>query len=125
MCVYSMVMDHYSDRFNRQWPGFGEGNPWRMPAPVNPMIPSPPIDREAREAQKDAQKDWILQLQKLGKPPKPSPEVEALRELIKEFREALAAAKLVDVLTDQPDCEDPVKAKLEDRVKALEKHLGL
>jgi hypothetical protein len=118
MCVYSMVMDHYKDRFERQWPGFGEGNPWRMPAPINPMIPSPPIDRDAQAKQWQAEMDRLLK-------PKPSPEIEALRELIKEFREALAAAKLVDVLTDQPDCEDPVKAKLEDRVKALEKHLGL
>jgi hypothetical protein len=123
MCVVSMVMDHYKDRFDRQWPWgdtrTGDGiptpmptNPWRMPAPINPMIPQEDFKRQI-ERLREAQK------------PQPSPEVEALRELIKEFREALAAAKLVDVLTDQPDCEDPVKAKLEDRVKALEKHLGL
>jgi hypothetical protein len=106
MCVYSMVMDHYKDRFA----------PWdtwtNPPIPYRPQVsPQPPEDFKE-------QLDRLLN-------PKPSPEVEALRELIKEFREALAAAKLVDVLTDQPDCEDPVKAKLEDRVKALEKHLGL
>lgn len=46
-----------------------------------------------------------------------------LRQLIAEFREAVAAAKVVDRLTDQPDCEDPAKASLEDRVARLERLL--
>lgn len=48
---------------------------------------------------------------------------EELRQLIREFREAVAAAKTVDALTNQPDCEDPEKAKLEERVAVLEAEL--
>lgn len=55
-------------------------------------------------------------------PPAPA-EVQELRTLIAEFREAIAAAKRVDELTQQPDCEDPDKAALETRVAALEKRL--
>ncbi len=43
-----------------------------------------------------------------------------LRNLISEFREAVAAAKVVDRLTNQPDCEDPEKVKLVARVAELE-----
>lgn len=53
--------------------------------------------------------------------PTESSEVAELRQLIKEFREALEAAKKVDLLTGQPDCEDPKKKTLEERVAALEK----
>lgn len=55
--------------------------------------------------------------------PLPSPEIEQLRALIAEFKEALAAAKTVDRLTGQPDCEDPEKAKLEARVWELEQRI--
>lgn len=56
--------------------------------------------------------------------PAPSPpETQELRQLIEEFRQAVAAARLVDRLTKQPDCEDPTKAKLEERVAALESQL--
>ena len=51
------------------------------------------------------------------------PDLTELKQLIKEFREAIAAAKKVDKLTGQPDCEDPAKAKLEERVVALEKEI--
>lgn len=46
-----------------------------------------------------------------------------LRELIDSFKEALEAAKKFDRLTNQPDCEDPDKAKLLDRVVELERRL--
>ncbi len=49
-----------------------------------------------------------------------SPMVEEMRKLIAEFREAVAAARKVDVLTKQPDCEDPEKARLTERVAQLE-----
>ncbi len=100
MCVVSMVMDHYNDRFN---PWFDQP---QQPYRGWPGIPGPPVNPTPFD-----QEDFNKQLQRIvdqNKPPKPSPEVEALRELIKEFREALKAAKLVDVLTDQPDCEDTV-----------------
>jgi hypothetical protein len=50
-------------------------------------------------------------------------EVAELRQLIKDFREAVEAAKRIDALTNQPDCVDPEKAKLEERVAALERRL--
>jgi hypothetical protein len=49
---------------------------------------------------------------------------DELRQLIAEFRQAVAAAKVVDKLTGQPDCEDPVKATLEERVRRLEELIG-
>lgn len=53
----------------------------------------------------------------------PVAEIEELRKLIREFREALTAAKRVDELTNQPDCVDPKKATLEERVAELERRL--
>lgn len=53
----------------------------------------------------------------------PVSELDEIRKLIKEFREAVAAARRVDVLTKQPDCEDPKKAALEKRVDELERQL--
>jgi hypothetical protein len=50
-------------------------------------------------------------------------EVAALRLLVKDFNAAVKAAIAVDKLTKQPDCEDPEKAKLVDRVKLLELRL--
>lgn len=54
----------------------------------------------------------------------PQEEISELRRLILEFREAVEAARKVDVLTKQPDCEDPVKAALEQRVADLERRLN-
>lgn len=51
-------------------------------------------------------------------------EIESLRALIADFRQAVAAAKIVDKLTDQPDCEDPEKKKLENRVAWLEEQVA-
>lgn len=48
---------------------------------------------------------------------------EKLRELIESFRQAVKAAETFDRLTGQPDCVDPEKAKLEERVAELEKRL--
>lgn len=53
----------------------------------------------------------------------PWEEIFALRQLISDFREAVEAAKKVDVLTKQPDCVDPQKSKLEIRVAELERRL--
>lgn len=51
-------------------------------------------------------------------------ETETLQELLDHFHEATKAAKKVDELTKQPDCADPEKKKLEDRVAILEKELA-
>lgn len=55
----------------------------------------------------------------------PSVDLVALRRLIDEFNAAVAAAKTVDKLTGQPDCEDPEKIKLVERVAELEIRLAL
>lgn len=47
-----------------------------------------------------------------------------LGALIKEFRELIEAAKRIDEVTKQPDCVDPEKAKLQERVAELEKLLA-
>lgn len=95
MCVVSMVMDDFNKRFY----------PWIQTIPsqpigvqpfpaVNPFVAITPI------------------------------ELSEIRQLIREFREAVAAAKTVDRLTKQPDCEDPEKAKLLERVATLEARLS-
>lgn len=45
-------------------------------------------------------------------------------KLVREFREAIQAAKRVDDLTGQPDCVDPEKAKLTERVAELERKIA-
>lgn len=39
------------------------------------------------------------------------------KETLNQFQRALNAAKVVDELTDQPDCEDPKKAEFFKRVE--------
>ena len=53
----------------------------------------------------------------------PTVDVEKLEKLIKDFNEAIFAAARLDVLTKQPDCVDPEKAMLQERVAELEKQL--
>lgn len=109
MCIVSMVHDHYGDRFI---PWFDPNRlPWRDPFPgANPFSPlrkggqkvptARPISEEIAE------------------------ELQALRQLIAEYREAITKAKRLDELTKQPDCEDPKKATLEERVTDLEQRLA-
>lgn len=47
-----------------------------------------------------------------------------LEKLIEAFRQALAAAKVADEVTKQPDCADPEKATLIERVRELERRLA-
>jgi hypothetical protein len=47
-----------------------------------------------------------------------------LRRLLDRFQEALELAKRLDALLDQPDCVDPEKATLEERVARLEELLA-
>src|SRR5690242_16295965 len=103
MCVMSMVMDHYGPRFP---------DPFEAPFPFPPGFLDPstigPIDLKPIEP---VESTPIADL--LGS----AAAIAELRALIREFREAVAAAKTVDVLTKQPDCEDPEKAKLLERVE--------
>lgn len=48
-------------------------------------------------------------------------EIASLQKIIKEFKEAVKAAKTLDKLMKQADCVDPEKVKLEKRVARLEK----
>lgn len=58
-------------------------------------------------------------------PPNPEPaDAQKVVDAIAGLREALKAAKIVDDLTGQPDCVDPEKAKLMDRIAELEKALA-
>jgi hypothetical protein len=50
---------------------------------------------------------------------------ELLKELIETFKAAKAAAERADEITGQPDCVDPEKAELLDRVAELERRLEL
>lgn len=103
MCIVSMMHDHYRDRFI---PWFDPDRmPWTDPFPgraeqfprvrkcVLPPSRVKPLSEEIAE------------------------ELAALRPLIAEYKEALAKAKRLDELTQQPDCADPEKAKLEDMRK--------
>ena len=49
--------------------------------------------------------------------------IDELYELLGSFRQAVEAAETFDRLTGQPDCVDPEKATLEDRVAALEQKI--
>lgn len=97
MCVYSAVFDHYAPRFD----------PWNAPAvplvPLTPISLEPPIDLSAFGIKGD---------------------LEELKKLIKEFKEAAEHAKKLDTLMQNPDCEDPDKAKLLDRIADLEKAIA-
>jgi hypothetical protein len=48
---------------------------------------------------------------------------EELRELLDTFKELLDAAAKVDKVTGQPDCADPEKTKVLERMDELEKRL--
>lgn len=97
MCVYSAVFDHYGPRFD----------PWnKTPVPLVPLSPieqQHPIDLSAFGIKGD---------------------LEELKKLIKEFKEASEHAKKLDILMHKPDCEDPDKAKLLDRIAVLEKAIA-
>lgn len=102
MCVVSAVYDYYHpifDDYGKVTPNNTGINIPTMPIGITPATSS-----------------FIIISQE---------EVAAIRSLIKEFREAVVAAKVVDKLTNQPDCEDPEKKKLEDRVAELEARLSM
>lgn len=54
-------------------------------------------------------------------PPTPgAADLENMSKLVREFKEAVAAAEKLDVLLKQRDCVDPEKVQLQGRVKFLE-----
>lgn len=60
----------------------------------------------------------------ISEPKLTAQDIADLRQLIADFREACAAAKIVDKFTGQPDCVDPEKAKIEERITKLEEGLA-
>jgi hypothetical protein len=103
MCFVSAIYQHYDPLFPQPDPF------WQIPPAQPPMQPQPI----------PAYPNPIPQIT-IGTIPGPNPDVAELKQLIADFKEALKAAKLLDKLTKQPDCEDPEKAKLEERVAKLE-----
>ena len=101
MCVMSMVFDHYEKIIP-------DVMPWTVPTvqPYTPPIPGTFTSAELL---------YMIVSRE---------EIEALKLLISQFREAVEAARVVDRLTNQPDCEDLEKKKLEQRVAALEAQLA-
>jgi hypothetical protein len=90
MCVVSMVHDSYTDKL-----------PW-----VEPYVP-PEAERWAKH---------VVGTYPLGAPI----DFNKLREMIDEFRALIEAAKFIDSKLSQPDCLDPEKAKLEEKITQLE-----
>lgn len=102
MCVVSMVMDHYEPLIPDNW------RPWSGEVTVKTIgWPPPPAAQVLDAATVEALRA----------------EGDRLERLIADFKQAVAAARTVDALTAQPDCEDPEKAKLEARVAELERRL--
>lgn len=97
MCIVSFVSDKYQPMFPT--------NPWNQQIAL-PYI-TPQIEPEPF--------DWSAFFK--------TTQLEELKTLIKEFKEALEHAKKLDILLKQPDCVDPEKAKLFERVKELEAQL--
>lgn len=55
--------------------------------------------------------------------PKRPSEQEEVKRMIQDLKEQVRAARLLDHTLRQPDCEDPEKAKLLDKVAKLEAEL--
>lgn len=102
MCVYSMVMDHFQ--------------------PIIPQtIPSPLPNGEGNALSWTSGSLFTLATQKDIEELKA--QISKIEKLLIDFHTAAKAAKTVDILTSQPDCEDPEKKKLENRVANLEKQI--
>ena len=96
MCVVSMVMEHYHEKWTQPpyWPG--------GTAPYEAPIVVP--------------KDWQIELDKLTKPPVVAPTAEE----IEEFRKLLERAREYDRKNNEPDCElDEKRQALKQLAKAM------
>lgn len=102
MCIVSMVMDHFDPLFPR--PDGTPIVPRIEPFDTTPVGGAPPVTMPFQ---------WPTAQTMRA-------ELDELRKLIGEFKELYAAAKKIDVVTKQPDCEDPEKIKLLSRVSDLE-----
>lgn len=93
MCIVSMVHDHY--------------NPL-IPEPLTlPLVPVAPYSPPATSV------DLAVILIQM----------DEIKKLVQAFREDVRKAEELDASMKQPDCVDPEKAKLIDRVKQLEERI--
>ena len=101
MCVISMVMDKFE-----------------------PLIPSEDDLKKWLEPYVTVPFPGTIAIQGFPAPEPPKyatqEDIQRLEKLIQDFHTAVTAAKVVDDLTGQPDCIDPEKAKLIERVELLE-----
>jgi len=100
MCMMSLVIDHFS-----------------------PYIPNPNMVPQTTMPNPNTIVGVPISVPSINIIPEPIVDPKELRELIDAFKQAAEAAKVFDRLTGQPDCEDPEKAKLVERVEALEERL--
>lgn len=106
MCVVSQITDYGRGVFPHQphqWPYTSPntvpGQPWPQPyTPPSKTVPVTPAVPTSEEMQK-----WI--------------------EAIEAFRALVAAGEVFDRVTGQPDCVDPEKAELMDRLAAMEERI--
>lgn len=99
MCIVSMVHDHFEPLVPQM--------PWQpnlWPPGGTFTLPAVPVTREELDALRA--------------------EVARLTKVVNDFITAKSAAETVDRLTAQPDCVDPEKARLVERVADLEKRLA-
>ena len=114
MCVYSMIMDHYEDRWRRlladQWVQ-QEYQPYQpypaYPVPATPLVPPKPQPPSAPVTQPAKPVTGILPVS---------------QEEVEEFRRLLERAREYDRRHREPECEDAEKKR---RVRELAERLGL
>lgn len=100
MCMVSNTYDQYRPYIPQPSPVWPPPNSTPLPFTIpNQTIPAQPRVAEGVE------NDW-------------------LKRLIGSLRQALEAAEEFDKLTGQPDCEDPEKAQLMEKVDELEQRLA-
>lgn len=102
MCVVSMIVDHYYDRWE----------PYRRLPPFHPMFPAPPSPFRPMFP------DQPEQLPEVAPLPKQLPSAEE----IAEFHELLRKAREYDKKNHEPDCESEEKKK---KLQALADELGV
>ncbi len=104
MCTMSTVHDHFEPQIPNDW----------NPIPLVPWIPNgtTSLPTFTLTTLEDPE---IVALRA---------EVARLNKVIADFKAAKEAAEIVDRLTSQPDCVDPKKATLIERVADLEMRLA-
>lgn len=105
MCVMSAVMQEWDKIVPKQWE-----YPTNREYPTNPYGTTPYTPPQTAPL-----------VPGIHVSPTPPVDLENLKAILESFRMAQEAARIADEATGEKDCVDPVKAKLLDRVEALEK----